>query len=245
MKATKTEELIPLLRSMVANELVKTFGLKKAETARTLSVTPQAVTQYLKGVRALPKKGILAEPRIREMVREFAGKIAFRKKPMAETELLDLAYEVLVIAGRSGGGGRPTSEEAKAHALRILRNRMAAEHEAAEIFLSEAIKAKDDMVRLLFRQIASDSIRHADIVQATISAVEKDLSDGDLPDPERLHQLQQHEEKSHSQGFDEVKQLLRNNVVKILLESIEADEAKHDVIIGKLAELAVQKRSSS
>lgn len=230
---------------MVANELVNTYGLKKAETARILSVTPQAVTQYLKGVRAVTKRGVLSDPRVKEMVREYAGKIAFRKKPMAETELLDLAYEVLMVTGRPSSESLPTSEEVKAHALRILRNRMAAEQEAAEIFLSEAIKAKDDLVRLLLRQVASDSIRHADIVQATISAVERDLTDGELPNPARLRQLQQQEEKSHSHGFEEVKKLLRSNVVKILLESIEADEAKHDIIIGKLAELASSKQTAS
>jgi rubrerythrin len=89
------------------------------------------------------------------------------------------------------------------------------------------------MVRLLFRQIASDSIRHADIVQAAIAAVEKDVVDGPLPDPERLRQLQL-EEKGHSAGFEEVKKLLKSNVVKILLDSIEADEEKHDMILEKL-----------
>lgn len=245
MKPPKTEELIPLLRAMVANELVKTYGLKKAEAARILSITPQAVTQYLKGVRAFSKKGVMLDSRVKELVREYSGKIAFRKKQVAETELLDLAYEVLMIIGRPSGQQNLMSEEAKARALWILRNRLAAEQEAAEIFLSEAIRAKDDLVRLLFRQIASDSIRHADIVQATIAAVEKDLTNGSLPDPERLRLLQQQEEKSHSHGFEEVKRLLRNDVLKILIDSIEADEAKHDLIIGKLAELAGQSQKVS
>jgi predicted transcriptional regulator len=233
MKTPKAEEVIPILRSLIAAELVKTYGLRKAETARLLSVTPQAVTQYLKGVRALSGKNFPVSEQARKMVREYAGKIALKKRAVAETELLDLAYEVLTLTG-SAPSMREGGEEAKMSAVRLLRQRLVAEQEAAEIFLSEAIKASDDMVRLLFRQIASDSIRHADIVQAAIAAVEKDVNDGPLPDPERLRQLQQLEEKGHSAGFEEVKKLLKSNVVKILLDSIEADEEKHDMILEKL-----------
>ncbi|MEM1975350.1 MAG: hypothetical protein QW074_04600 [Candidatus Caldarchaeum sp.] len=238
MKIPKTEELIPLLRAMVATELVTTYGLKKAEVARLLSITPQAVTQYVKGVRAGGRQTALSQQRLKEMVREFAGKIAFRQRPATETELLDLAYEVLMMLGKPSPDREALPEEAKSQALRVLRNRLAAEQEAAELFLNEAIKAKDEMVSLLFRQIASDSIRHADIVQTTISAIEKNFTGSILPDPERLQMLRQHEEKSHAQGFEAVKQLLKNDVLKILLDSIEADEAKHDMIIEKLAELS-------
>jgi len=237
VKTPKAEEVIPVLRSLIAAELVKTYGLRKSETARLLSVTPQAVTQYLKGVRALGGKTFPVSEQARKMVREYAGKIAFKKRAVAETELLDLAYEALTLTG-STPSVREGGEEAKMSAVRLLRQRLVAEQEAAEIFLSEAIKASDDMVRLLFRQIASDSIRHADIVQAAIAAVEKDVVDGPLPDPEHLRQLQQHEEKGHSAGFQEVKKLLKSNVVKILLDSIEADEEKHDMILEKLMALS-------
>jgi len=238
VKTQKAEKIIPMLRAFIAVELTKTYGLKNAETARLLSITPQAVTQYLKGVRALDKKGVTAEDRVKKMVREYAGKVAFRRKAVQETELLDLAYEVLSFSGKASSAAVLSAEESKAQALRILRMRLAAEQEAAELFLSEAIKAKDDMVRLLFRQIASDSIRHADIVQAAIAAVEKGLGETELPDPERLRQLQQHEERSHMHSFEEVKKNVNNNVAKILLDSIEADEEKHDRILEKLISLS-------
>jgi len=237
LKTAKAEEIIPIIRAMVAVELVKTHGLKNAEAARLLSITPQAVTQYLKGARAAGKKDSFPEDRVKKMVQEYAGKIAFRKRPVQETELLDLAYEALMLTETRSSGSR-VEEEAKVHALRVLRSRLLAEQEAAELFLSEAIRAKDEMVRLLFRQVASDSIRHADIVLATISAVEKGVDSIHAPDPERLKQLQQHEEKSHVHSLQEVKKLLNNEVVKILLDSIEADEAKHDMILEKLISLS-------
>jgi predicted transcriptional regulator len=109
MKTPKAEEVIPVLRSLIAAELVKTYGLRKAETARLLSVTPQAVTQYLKGVRALSGKNFPVSEQARKMVREYAGKIALKKRAVAETELLDLAYEVLTLTGSAlheGGWGR-------------------------------------------------------------------------------------------------------------------------------------------
>ncbi|MEM2236932.1 MAG: hypothetical protein QXR26_01125 [Candidatus Caldarchaeum sp.] len=240
MKQPKAEEIIPALRALIAVELTRTYGLKNAEAARLLSITPQAVTQYLKGARALNKKSIAADERVKSMVKEYAGKVAFRRKAVQETELLDLAYEALTFSGKAASSAVLSAEITKAQALRILRMRLAAEQEAAELFLSEAIKAKDDMVRLLFRQVASDSIRHADIVQATIAAVEKGLVDTVLPDSERLRQLQQHEERSHMHSFEEVKNMINNNVVKILLESIEADEEKHDMILEKLINFSIK-----
>ncbi|MCS6768819.1 MAG: hypothetical protein NZ570_00065 [Candidatus Caldarchaeum sp.] len=233
----KAEEIIPTLRAMVAFELKRTHGLKNAETARLLSITPQAVTQYVKGARAVGKHPLASNERVKQVVKEYAAKIAIRRRPVQETELLDLAYEVLMLAETPRQRAEDVEEQARTQALRILRSRLAAEQEAAELFLSEAIKAKDEVVRLLFRQVASDSIRHADIMQAVISVVEKGLGEGPLPDPERLKQLQQHEEKSHIQNLEDVKKMVHNNLVKILLDSVEADEAKHDMIIEKLISL--------
>ncbi|MEM2096028.1 MAG: hypothetical protein QXI02_00265 [Candidatus Caldarchaeum sp.] len=237
MKNTKAEEIIPVLRAMVALELKKSHGMSNAETARALSITPQAVTQYVKGVRALGKHSLGSNELVKKVVKEYAAKIALRKRPVQETELLDLAYEVLMLAEAPRRESEKLEEQARSQALRILRSRLAAEQEAAELFLSEAIKSKDDIVRLLFRQVASDSLRHADIMQAAISAVEKGAREGPLPDPERLRQLQEHEEKSHVHDLEEVKRMLPNNLVKILLDSVAADEAKHDMILDKLISL--------
>ncbi|MEM4343102.1 MAG: hypothetical protein QXT91_02080, partial [Candidatus Caldarchaeum sp.] len=178
MKNTKAEEIIPVLRAMVALELKKSHGMSNAETARALSITPQAVTQYVKGVRALGKHSLGSNELVKKVVKEYAAKIALRKRPVQETELLDLAYEVLMLAEAPRRESEKLEEQARSQALRILRSRLAAEQEAAELFLSEAIKSKDDIVRLLFRQVASDSLRHADIMQAAISAVEKGAREG-------------------------------------------------------------------
>ncbi|MEM1937508.1 MAG: hypothetical protein QXX49_05735 [Candidatus Caldarchaeum sp.] len=244
MKNTKAEEIIPTLRAMVALELKKSHGMSNAETARALSITPQAVTQYTKGVRAFGKHSLASNDLVKKVVKEYAAKIALRKRPVQETELLDLAYEVLMLAEAPRRESEKLEEQARSQALRILRSRLAAEQEAAELFLSEAIKSKDDIVRLLFRQVASDSLRHADIMQAAISAVERGLGEGPLPDPERLRQLQQHEEKSHIHDLEEVKKMLPNNLLKILLDSVEADEAKHDMILDKLISLRSREQAS-
>ncbi|MEM1943580.1 MAG: hypothetical protein QXO30_00140 [Candidatus Caldarchaeum sp.] len=237
MKNTKAENIIPLLRAMVALELKKSHGMTSAETARALSITPQAVAQYVKGVRALGKHSLGSNELVKKVVKEYAAKIALRKRPVQETELLDLAYEVLMLAEAPRRESEKLEEQVRSQALRILRSRLAAEQEAAELFLSEAIKSRDDIVRLLFRQVASDSLRHADIMQAAISAVEKGVREGPLPDPERLRQLREHEEKSHVHDLEEVKRMIPNNLVKILLDSVAADEAKHDMILDKLISL--------
>lgn len=43
--------ILPALRVTIARQLIKEYNMKPAEAARRMTVTPAAVTQYLKGVR--------------------------------------------------------------------------------------------------------------------------------------------------------------------------------------------------
>ncbi|GBC68725.1 hypothetical protein HRbin01_00409 [archaeon HR01] len=229
----KTDEVLPAIRSALAKILVNTLGMKRSDVARVLGVTSQAVSQYVRGRRASSTDYLEKDEKVSALLKDFAKKVAVRGQPIRQTELLDLAYEISTLL-RATGVVRTTDEEKRELALRILRGRLQAEHEAAELFMSEAIKSSDDLVRLLFRQIASDSIRHADIIMAVISVVERGISHYVLPDSGRLRQLLTLEEQSHGQDLKKIKELIDNHVVKILIDSVDADEAKHDMILQTL-----------
>ncbi|MEM4417897.1 MAG: hypothetical protein QXD32_07560, partial [Nitrososphaerota archaeon] len=234
----KPEKLIPALRSLIARELVKAHGLRKSEAAKVLGITTQAVTQYIGGRRATQVSVLEKSEKTMNLLREYANKVALRRQPIQQAELLDLAFEILTM---SQSLAKPhegaLDQQRKERVLRILRGRLQAEQEAAELFMSEAIRSGDDLVRLLFRQVASDSIRHADIMMASIASVERGNVEYSIPDSLRLSQLLLHEERSHAHSLKDVRDSIDNEIIKILIDSIEADEEKHDMILQKLISL--------
>lgn len=238
MADVKPETLIPVLRSLIARELVESHGLRKSETARILGITTQAVTQYVSGKRGSHAASLERSGKTMSLLKEYANKVALRRRPIQQAEMLDLAFEIMTVLQSTDRSTEVLADEQKKERiLRILRSRLQAEQEAAELFMSEAIRSSDDLVRLLFRQVASDSIRHADIVMASIASIEKGGTKYMIPDSGRLRQLLLHEERSHALSLKDVRDAIDNDVIKILFDSIEADEMKHDMILEKLISL--------
>ncbi len=233
----KPEKLIPALRSMMARHLVNVHGMKVTEAARILGVTAQAVTQYQRRKRATAMAELETNEGVKNLLTEYANKLALRRRPIQQAEMLDLAFEIMTILQSPTRLREGVDAQRRERVLRVLRARLQAEQEAAELFMSEAIKSGDDMVRLLFRQVASDSIRHADIIMASLAAIEKGDLEYTIPDDTRLRQLMMHEERSHTHNLEEVKELIDNQLIKLLIDSIEADERKHDMILERLISL--------
>jgi len=233
----KPEKLIPVLRSMIALQLVKVHGLRSSEAARILGVTTQAVTQYLTRKRASTLADLEAHEGVKNLLMEYSSKVALRRRPIQQAELLDLAFEIMTVLQSPIKVSEGLDTQRRERVLRVLRARLQAEQEAAELFMSEAIRAADDLVRLLFRQVASDSIRHADIIMASIAAIERGGKEYIIPEGLRLRQLMMHEERSHTHSLEEVKESIENQLIKILIDSIEADERKHDMILERLISL--------
>ena len=48
-------KLLPILRALVARELVERYGLTQQEAAKLLNVTQGAISQYLRGMRGKGK----------------------------------------------------------------------------------------------------------------------------------------------------------------------------------------------
>jgi len=73
---TKCEQVIlsflPLLRALVARELVENYNLKQMEAAKLLGVTQAAISQYLRGMRG---KGKVNES-LAELAKRIAAKLA-------------------------------------------------------------------------------------------------------------------------------------------------------------------------
>ncbi|MDJ0269785.1 MAG: hypothetical protein NXY59_04430 [Aigarchaeota archaeon] len=245
MMNLRAEKIIPGVRAVLARLLVEKYGLKKVEVARALGLSPQAVTQYLTGARAGDAAEMLKHQQVLTLIEDLAAKIAARGGQLMQAEIIDLAFEIASIIQ-----SKPEEEKAEAiptdvreKLLKTLRARLQAEQEAAELFMGVAAKMRNDLSRLLFRQIASDSIRHADIVMATISAIERgENTPVDFPEEKELKKLLENEETAHVHSLEDVRHLIQNDVIGLLIDSIEADEEKHAKILAKLISIKQQKK---
>ncbi|HLF07348.1 MAG TPA: hypothetical protein VI893_09285, partial [Thermoplasmata archaeon] len=116
-----------------------------------------------------------------------------------------------------------------------LRNRIAAEQSTVAECMHLAQKTRDELTRAIFRQIASDSLRHAEIVASLAQQLERGtmhtLSSGiTREDVEKLISAEREAEDHAAMGLSGK----IGGVMAVLAESMESDERKHEEILQGL-----------
>ncbi len=236
MRANSEEKMLPLLRASVANRLLR-MGFRVNQISRVLDVTPPAVTQYLKGVRG---KKITETENQKQIIDALAEKGAQRingnMEPLSTVELLDVAHQILAVTSGERMLGTRSESKKKSKSIAILKERLQLELKAAQKCLDLANRAKDDYTRLLLRMVASDSIRHADIVSQIVSWLETghEIAE-EAPDRGLLTEILAMEDNANEFSLRKTVRI-DHGVARLLLESIDMDEEKHERLIGKLAE---------
>ena len=157
-------------------------------------------------------------------------------EPLGTVELLDVAHQILAVTNPQRALGAGPKDAESGRFIAILKERLQLELKAAQKCLNLANRAREDHTRLLLRMVASDSIRHADIVSQIASWLETghDLpSEG--PDQELLAEILAIEDNANELSLRKTI-TTEHRVAQLLLESIDMDEEKHERLIGKLAE---------
>jgi predicted transcriptional regulator len=232
---------VQLAQALIARELVESFGLAERQAAARLGIVPSAVSQYLSGKRLGP---LLAryqrDPEARRIARHTAERLAARVSRKAAPEfVLETAIR---LSKRFATGPDHPSAAASASPdgldpamARWIRRRIAAEQEAVAQCMRLAQKSRDELTRALFRQIASDSLRHAEIVGSLASyldrGVRSPLASGiTAKDVDRLIAR----ERAAEAGDDPERTRSMGGLLAILWESMEHDERKHDRLLDML-----------
>lgn len=229
---------VQVLQALVARELVEGFGLPERRVAILLGIVPSSVSQYLSGKRLGPRLSIyLAQDDARAIARRTAQRLidgevgprALLEGAIALGERLD-----------PGASARAPPKDGLSVELRRkvpgwLRNRIAGEQNAVVECMRLAQRSKDELTRALFRQIASDSLRHAEIVASLSAQLDRGIVSSppagiDRADVERLIQ-REHDAEATSE-VDLGPEL--GGMMRILWESMESDEKKHDRLLQLL-----------
>jgi predicted transcriptional regulator len=233
----KSENLIPVVRARLALSL-RREGLRVKEIAVALNTTPAAVVQYLKGKRGR----LVARPaHVDRTIDALAERVLQRvrsgvREGVRMPELMEAADQI-IIASKGSRILEETTEKREKQVVEVLRQRLELELRASERCLESAVKFDDQYSKLLLRMIAADSMRHADVVSQIISWTELPREPTlNVPKKEFLDAILQIEDKAGEFSLrDTVK--ISHPVARLLLEWIDADEKKHERIIGKMVHL--------
>ncbi len=237
---------VHLLQALAAREGVEQLGLSSRRIAELLGLAPSAVSQYLSGKRV--ERGFLvyaANERARAIARRTVeGLIEAQEAGRGPTRLVlegAVALSELPDAPERHGRSSPaTPESDTASRLRQLskwlRQRVKAEQVAVTQCMRLAQRARDELTRALLRQIASDSLRHAEIVASLVPYIDRGVSGAYASGITRkeIEALIEGERRAEEQADSQSARHLQGTMA-ILIASMEADERKHaDLLRGLL-----------
>jgi uncharacterized protein len=239
------------MQALVARELVEGFGLPERRAAALLGIVPSSVSQYLSGKRlGQPLAAHVRDPASRRLARQTAQAL-IQGAPASRTVLAaaaELGDPVSLGRARSIPVSRASGRLDSRAVPRWLRARIAGEQTAVAECMRLAQRSRDELTRALFRQIASDSLRHAEIVASIGAYLDRGVSSSPPTGITRadVEALIRREHEAEATAEADLGPDL-GGVMKILWESMEADERKHELLLDRLlgSDLEEERRRSS
>jgi uncharacterized protein len=235
---------VQAIQVLVARELVEQFGLPERQAARLLGVVPSSVSQYLSGKRlGGPLARFLEDEPARQIARVTALELmAGTPGPRAVLQAAITLSERSSAPGRSPAGdsvGSP-SPKLRRQLPKWLRRRIAGEQAAVAECMRLAQRSRDELTRALFRQIASDSLRHAEIVASLAAYLDRGVS-ASAPTGITRAEVERLIEREHAaEATDEIDLGSGlGGMMHLLWESMEADERKHEALLRRLLDLGL------
>jgi uncharacterized protein len=227
------------MQALVARELVEGFGLPERQAAQRLGIVPSSVSQYLSGKRLGPTLSVyLADTEARRLARSAAEELMAGAGGASTVLGAAVAFGARFAPGADHRS--PSPPDALSVAVRRkmpgwLRNRIAGEQNAVAECMRLAQRSRDELTRALFRQIASDSLRHAEIVASLAANLDRGVASSapsgiTRSDVEDL--IRREHEAEATSAVDLGPEL--GGVMRILWDSMEADERKHEQLLEKL-----------
>lgn len=241
----KYDEILISLRIFLSIEFKK-YKFSNKDISEVLGITPAAISQYLKGKRGKKYDKVIDylknNSNTKLLVDGFINDILKRRElklPLTEFYFINLVNDVY-----SSLTGVRVAEEVKKVKLKterikaILKERINLEIEAAQKCLNMASLVKDEFLKLLLRMIASDSIRHADILSMVLAKLEGKIEiEYEKLSKDFVMDMLRNEIEAKEISLKETVDI-DYPVVSLLLESIDMDEEKHATIIKKLQDLS-------
>lgn len=231
-----------VLQGLVVRELVEDLGVSGRRAAELLGVAPSAVSQYLSGRRLRTVfPAFAARGEARRIAREVAHRLLDLPAGRAAPPRILLEAAAELAERTEGGRDFPKVSETEPavpdrELTRALRQRVRGEQAAVTSCMQLAQKARDELTRAIFRQIASDSLRHAEIVTSLAAYLDRGTASAHASGITRRDVIRLiAKEKAAEAGGPDLRKWL-GGTMALLATSMEADERKHDEILRGLLE---------
>ena len=237
---------VQLLQALTARELVEGLGIPARESAQLLGIAPSAISQYLSGKRLSQQFVRFASD---ETARGIARRVAAQltQAPASDAASTRILLEGAMALADAEGARLPAAHRGRSTSMRgeigqsramtkWLRQRVRVEQAAVTQCMNLAQKARDELTRAIFRQIASDSLRHAEIVASLAPYLDRGITSAHASGVtvEEVMALIQRENEAEAQADSQMVPHLRGTMA-VLIASMEADERKHaDLLRGLL-----------
>lgn len=236
---------VQLLQALVARELVEELGVSASRAAELLGVAPSAVSQYLSGRRlGGPFLATASRPEARRVARTVAERLAdpagdSRGRVQAMLEGAGSLADSLDRGSSPGASPVPAVASERSAAVREMskwmRRRVRTEQAAVTRCMRLAQKARDELTRAIFRQIASDSLRHAEIVASLATYLDRGVVRAHASGISRREVEALVKAEQDAETGDDPALLGRlDGTMALLIESMEADERKHTELLQGL-----------
>lgn len=242
-KRSAATSWVQLFQALAAREGVENLGLSSRRVAELLGLAPSAVSQYLSGKRL--ERGFLefsTNERAQAVVRQGVQRLieAHGEEHRRTRLILEGAAALSELSGSHGRSARVSSPPAATppplrQLTKWLRLRVKAEQVAVTQCMRLAQRAGDELTRTILRQIASDSLRHAEIVASLAPYIERGVSGAFAAGITRreVEALIEGERRAEAQADSEAARHLQGTMA-ILIASMEADERKHAELLRGL-----------
>ena len=234
-KIRNVEQILPAVRSLLAKELINNHNVSKADVSKILGISPAAVTQYTKNKRGSYADKLGKNKEVLPIIASLAEHFANKKKKEGEMRrnmtIIETSENIISIINNQGIKDKRKLDPK----TKILQDRVEAELREARTSLNMANKIEDGFGKLLFKGIASDSIRHAEIVSQVIRDQETVGSfklDRQLK--KYLKQMIEEEENASEQSMTKLVKT-SHPAVRALLQSVDQDEKKHKNMLKSLS----------
>jgi uncharacterized protein len=242
-KRSAATSWVQLFQALAAREGVEHLGLSSRRVAELLGLAPSAVSQYLSGKRA--ERGFLefsTDERAQAIARQAVERLieAHGEERRRTRIVLEGAAALSELADSGGRTSRAPSSRSQApppvrQLTKWLRLRVKAEQVAVTQCMRLAQRAGDELTRTILRQIASDSLRHAEIVASLAPYIERGVSGAFAAGITRkeVEALIEAERRAEAQADSQAARHLQGTMA-ILIASMEADERKHAELLRGL-----------
>ena len=234
----KIEQIVSATRALITKELISEHKLNKINISKILGVSPAAITQYTNEKRGVISNELNDNKKVELIIKDLADHLKDKQskegQPRRNMTIIDASYNISAIIEGSENVKVKNTNHKESKKNIILKDRLETELREAQKSLEIANKIDDGFGKLLFKEIASDSMRHAEIVSQIMR--EEDVDNWRL-NPRLKKNVEEMIDEEENASEQSLMRMLKpkHPALRAIVQSVDQDELKHKNMLKTLS----------